>query len=153
MKLDQLHPSKYLAASDFPGPQIGVMAYINMEEMNDGVMKPILYFSNLPKGIVLNKTNAHSIGMIYGDETDAWAGQHIEVYQDHTLFQGEMKPCIRVRAPQQVPVQQAPVQPMQQTQPVQPVPQTQPVTPQAVQNAPRGFDPNVPAADTFPGDK
>ena len=64
--------------------------------------KPVLHFQGAQKGMVLNKTNANVITILYGDETDNWIGKQIELYPTQTDFRGEIVDCIRCRAPGQV---------------------------------------------------
>lgn len=63
-------------------------------------------FQETEKELVLNKTNAYAVAMMYGEETGGWMGKKIEIFPDTTLYQGKMTPCIRVRAPQGMPAAQ-----------------------------------------------
>jgi hypothetical protein len=51
--------------------------------------------------MVLNKTNASMLVSLFGDKTDNWAGQPIELFSIHTEFQGKPVEGLRVRAAQQ----------------------------------------------------
>lgn len=98
MIIDAAFPSTYLKHSDLNGRHIKlVMSTVVMEDVGDD-HKPVLYFQNAKKGLVLNKINSAAISAVYGQETDGWTGKQIEVYPDTTLFQGRPTPCIRVRA-------------------------------------------------------
>ena len=81
MKVSEMFPSKFLSASDIPmGKQVQVVIQsIEFETMNDGKQKPILYFQDKQKGMVLNVTNANKIATMHGDETQNWIGQHISI--------------------------------------------------------------------------
>ena len=61
--------------------------------------KPVLYFTDNEKGLVLNVTNSNTIADAFGYETDDWTGCRVEVYHDETFFQGKKMPCLRVRTP------------------------------------------------------
>ena len=108
MKMSQAFPTKFLSEADLrdgngePTSFNLVVSRVVMETLdtdsNDS--KPVVYFSNAQKGLVLNKTNANNIAVFLGDETDTWTGQSIEVYPATTDFQGRTVACIRVRAPQ-----------------------------------------------------
>ena len=102
MKLDDLFPSKYLKADDFTTPQTLHISGIQIEEVGQNKdRKPVLYFHETPKGIILNKTNFAIIGAIVGsDDTDHWGRHAVDLYKDMTMFAGKPTPCIRVRAPQ-----------------------------------------------------
>ncbi len=118
MNLEQMYPSKWAKAGDLQGQTIPVkITRVVMEDVgNDDGAKPVVYFEGMDKGLVLNKTNAMSIGLVHGDNTDAWAGKTIELFPAVVLFQGQNVPCIRVR-----PVAQAYAQAFAGT-PQQPAP-------------------------------
>ena len=100
MRIDAAYPSKYLKTADLGGRSVRVtIDRFEIEEVVDGDRKPCLYFAGKDKGIVLNRTNADMICSAYGEETDNWLGQVIELYPDKTRFQGKMVDCIRVRVP------------------------------------------------------
>lgn len=118
MDINQAFPSKWLSEPDLFGQNVVLtMARVSMEDIGRGEVKPILWFSDHEKGMVMNITNANMIGSIYGSETNNWTGQIIELYPTTTDFQGKIVPCIRVRqahsAPAPHPVQHPPVQPAQ----------------------------------------
>lgn len=93
-------PSKYLKEADLMGSsKIFTMTSISIEKVGDDT-KPVVYFQEEQRGLVLNKTNANSISDVHGRETDNWPGKKIELFPHTTEFQGRMAPCIRVRAPQ-----------------------------------------------------
>ena len=58
-----------------------------------------MYFQNRDKGMVLNKTNARTIGDIYGDDTDEWRERIVEVFAMKVEFNGRMVDGLRVRVP------------------------------------------------------
>ena len=98
MQLDNLYPSKWLKAGDLQGQTVPVVIIrVVMEDVGDEAGKPVAYFQNRDKGLVLNKTNAMSIGLVHGQDTDAWTGKTIELFPAVVMFQGQNVPCIRVR--------------------------------------------------------
>ncbi len=98
MNLDSLYPSKWLKAGDLQGQTVPVViTRVVMEDVGDEAGKPVAYFQNQQKGLVLNKTNAMSIGLVHGQDTDAWTGKTIELFPAVVMFQGQNVPCIRVR--------------------------------------------------------
>lgn len=100
MKLGALYPSKYMKQDDLPNPAIGVISHVAVEEMQDGEPKPVVHYSNGLKPMVLNKGNGEMICVLYGDDTDGWAGKSIEIYADPTImFGGKRTGGIRVRKP------------------------------------------------------
>lgn len=92
-------PSNYLKASDFEKPKLLTIKKF-VEEDIGGEPKPIVYFEEDQKGLVLNKVNGDSIEKISGSwETENWKGHRIVLFQSETDYQGKRVPCIRVRAP------------------------------------------------------
>ena len=118
MDITQSFPTKYLSKNDFIQPKLLIIDTVKMENVapdNQIVeMKPVLYVNGSPKGIVLNKTNADVLKLLYGSETDNWTGRQIVAYEDVTVKnpQGNVVGGIRLRPNQQAPVdfqQPAPV--------------------------------------------
>ena len=100
MNFDDLFPSKYLKASDLNSePRTALIKNIDTEKMNDGEMKPVVYFKGSSKGLVLNVTNGRVIADLYGSDTDGWVGKPIALVASTTDFQGRTVDCIRLRPP------------------------------------------------------
>lgn len=115
MNINQSFPSKYLKADgDLPdeGNLVLTMDRVDLEDVGsagDTEMKPVLYFRETDKGLVLNKTNASTISSLYSPETDEWRGKKIALFSQEVDFQGRQVLAIRVRmkkpaAPQSVAV-------------------------------------------------
>jgi hypothetical protein len=83
MKTSEMFPARYLKAGDFPTPIILTIERVDWEKMHDSdgdeVEKPVLYFKEFQKGLVLNKTNCDIIRKMYGDESDNWNGKRVTV--------------------------------------------------------------------------
>ena len=102
MRISNAFPSKYLRASDIPdGREAHVkIDRVQLESMETtGDEKPVLYFIDRKKGLVLNRTNADQIASAYGDDTESWHGQPIILFITSTSFNGRTVPCLRVRIP------------------------------------------------------
>ena len=103
MKVGAMFPSNYLKAEDIGNKKITVtMAKVELETMPQGDKeeKPVLYFRNGKKGLVLNVTNASTIAEAYGDETDGWKGKPIVLYVDKNVqYAGKRVSGIRVMVP------------------------------------------------------
>jgi hypothetical protein len=98
MKIFAAFPSKYLKAADLHDRQVqAVMQNVMMEDIGEADPKPILYFQNVPKGLVLNKTNAKVIALGYGQETDAWRDMPLILFPCMVDFRGEPVEAIRVK--------------------------------------------------------
>ena len=110
MNIGQAFPSDWLKAADLQGQSHAVrMDVVRMEDVGDPKGdKPVLHFQGKSKGLVLNKTNASTIAAAYGDETQSWHGQPLELFPSETDYQGRRVACIRVRVPAQAPAQPTP---------------------------------------------
>lgn len=60
--------------------------------------KLVVYFKEIEQGLVLNKTNGKMLVKNFGDETDAWVGQPVELYVAEVEYQGETQLGIRIRS-------------------------------------------------------
>lgn len=94
-------PSKYLKASDVEDEHPTVtIRHITREEVGQTKdVRPCIYFEEVEKGVVLNKTNATNISKMYGSETDNWIGKKVVLGTAMVDFQGESKPAIRIWPP------------------------------------------------------
>lgn len=117
--MKEMYPSKYLKADDVEeqGGEVPVLIKsVRLEEMqdNEGAKedKPVLYFNNVPKGMVLNKTNADRISAVYGDESDLWRGKPVTLYTEQVTAFGKTTNAIRLRvAKPKVQAATAPAEP------------------------------------------
>ena len=100
MKVSDAFPSEFLKAADIGQSQVKVLiSHVELREMTDGENKPVVFFQNKKKGVVLNVTNANAIAQYYGDDMDLWTGKWIVLFTMMVSFQGRMQPGIRVRIP------------------------------------------------------
>ena len=102
MRVSDLFPSRYVKAGDVIEPQLVAIRELQVEEIGQGKdaeSKPVLYFHNRQKGLVLNVTNARTIEDAYGIETDAWRGKSIELFSAKVDFKGDRVDAVRVRVP------------------------------------------------------
>ena len=95
------NPAQTRLSTDITGDTRGIIAGCTSEDVagngNAADFKPVLAFSNLERGIVLNKTNAGTIKAAYGKDTDEWVGKEVILFQMSTPFNGSDVPCIRMR--------------------------------------------------------
>ena len=69
MKISQTFPSNWLKADDIgAGRRVKCQIARVVLENIGGEDKPIMYFQGKKKGMVLNKTNAGVLAIVYGDE-------------------------------------------------------------------------------------
>jgi len=118
MKIGQMFESKYLKKEDVGNGLTLTIRDVTVEDvsMEDQPQdnKPVMYFHEMKKGMVINKTNANLVIHYLGtDDTNAWLGQQIVLFDDPTVqFKGEMTGGIRIRPVQlnQQPATQTPAQ-------------------------------------------
>ena len=96
MKMAELFPSKYLKAIDLDADEVFTMESLKQEELGDEA-KPVVYFEEIDKGLVLNRTNANMIASQHGQDTEKWAGKRITLFATEVDFRGQQTLAIRVR--------------------------------------------------------
>lgn len=99
VNINEEFPSKYLKSADLQGNMVKVKIRDVLSEQIGADRKLIMYFQGKDKGMVLNKTNARTIGDVYGDDTDSWINASIELFSMKVDFQGRMVDGLRVRVP------------------------------------------------------
>lgn len=105
MRIDKSFTSKWLRAADIEemvdeDTQTAVVGInrVAMEEIGqDEQQKPVLYFTGIDAGMVLNKTNANTLMELLGKETDDWTGKSVGLFTQEVDFQGKQVLAIRVR--------------------------------------------------------
>jgi hypothetical protein len=97
MRISEAFPSRYLRAADVKVATVCTIRGVVMEQLMDGKSKPVIYFNNAQKGLVLNKTNASRIADVLGDDTSSWLGKEVMLDVETVPFRGEAVPAIRVR--------------------------------------------------------
>ena len=99
----QQFDSDYLEAAHLDGDvelEISEVLARKTKKAKDGKLidKPILLFKGAKRGLVLNKTNAKVIALMFGNRMDSWAGKKILIYPTTCkAFGSDNTPCIRVR--------------------------------------------------------
>ena len=64
--------------------------------------KPVLYFERTQKSLPLNMTGWDTLADLTGEENpQKWIGFRVELFATTTEVRGEIKPCVRMRAPEQ----------------------------------------------------
>jgi hypothetical protein len=102
---NDVFPSKYLKAADLNGRPLTLeIKSAPLEVLNgpDGKQdqKTVLYFTNTPKKMPLNRVNWDAVVDVTGEvDSDNWVGHKIEVYPTTTQMGGKTVDCIRIRTP------------------------------------------------------
>lgn len=104
MKIDQLFPRKYATGSDLNGKAYTfTVAGVAMEEVHTipnkpAESKPVLYFKETHKGIILTRPLAMQIAQFLNStETDSWTGKKIQIYPEPLTVAGQPRIAIRAR--------------------------------------------------------
>jgi hypothetical protein len=96
--------SSYLTKEDFPRPALGTIAKLTQETFKDdsgaSETKWCMHFEEFDRGMILNKTNIRLVASILGNDTNAWMGRQIVIYNDPNVsFGGRTVGGLRLRAP------------------------------------------------------
>jgi hypothetical protein len=94
-------PSKYIKVEDLNGRPLVVTVARVADELvgQDKDDKNVVYFREITKGLVLNRTNGESIAELANSEdVDDWPGARLQLYPAKTKYGGKTTPCIRVEA-------------------------------------------------------
>lgn len=59
--------------------------------------KPILFFKESKRPLILNKTNAAALAKVFGRETDQWTGKAVELFAETVKAFGKVHNAARVR--------------------------------------------------------
>jgi hypothetical protein len=112
MKLSEVFTSNYLKAADLKGkePTATISRVVYEQVGQEKETRLVMYFDKVKKGMVLNKTNAMTVGVDYGDDTDAWTGRQVTLYTAWVDFQGRSTQAIRLRIPATTAVPSAPAE-------------------------------------------
>ncbi len=113
-------PGKYWQAFELEGKDLTVTITRIVGEEVEGeegrkARKPVIYTSELPRPIVLNKTNAKTLIALYGADYRQWVGKRFVMYPTMVKFGREDVEAIRFR-------KKVPPAPQQRTErPVKPI--------------------------------
>jgi hypothetical protein len=111
MKRSDAFPSQYLSSADIAGREVRVIIeHIAQETVgmdDDQRQKPVMYFKNGTKGLVLNATNWDTLAGSYGEESDDWIGKPVTLHVERVLYKGKATQGIRMKIPPTSTVQAA----------------------------------------------
>jgi len=99
--IDEFFPSNYLRATDLGGKEHDVTIDRVESDVfeNDGrkQKKPIVFFRDNAKPLVVNKTNFQLIAKACGEDSKDWPGKSICIYPVMVSFRGKVQEAIRVK--------------------------------------------------------
>src|SRR6516225_5481126 len=92
--------SRFLKAADLKSEKKFKIKNVTEELVGEEQeKKPVLWFTNDERGLVLNKTNIRTLAGAYGDPMKDWIGKIIVVFPTMADFRGRMVDALRVRIP------------------------------------------------------
>jgi hypothetical protein len=94
--------SKYLRAEDLKADKKLRIKEVTVEVIGNGAdkeQKLTVWFTNDPRGLVLNKTNNRVLRGAFGDDVSGWKDKIVVVFPTMVEFRGKMVPGLRVRIP------------------------------------------------------
>jgi hypothetical protein len=94
--------SRFFRAEDLTQDKVLRIKSVTEEVIGQNVdqqKKLVVWFTNSPKGLVLNRTNNRAIRGAHGDDVAGWAGKLIVLYPTQADFGGQMVGALRVRIP------------------------------------------------------
>jgi hypothetical protein len=98
MKTDDVFPSRFVKATDIGDKEVTVTINRVVTEILGIDEKPVAYFKNAEKGLVLNRTNWDRIAFAAGsDDSDDWPGVRVTLFTELVTFNGRTAPAIRVK--------------------------------------------------------
>lgn len=104
MKQNDVFPSRYLKAEDLEDEltltitKVGMTIFEGQGDKPERTQKPVVYFREVPKGLVINKTNWKLIVEVTGEEdSDAWTGKQITLFTLDVDAFGDVVSAIRVK--------------------------------------------------------
>lgn len=99
-RVSEVYGGTYLTGADLAGKshRLSIEAVAVEEVGDDRERKLVVAFVGAKKNLVLNKTNASALVSAFGDDTDAWPGNTVELFTVPVNFNGRTYDGIRVRA-------------------------------------------------------
>ena len=93
---------KYFKAQDITAEKKLKVKAVTEEEIGvgkDKEKKLVVWFTNDPRGLVLNRVNNRTLRGAFGDPVSGWIGKIIIAFPTQDEFRGRMVPVIRLRIP------------------------------------------------------
>jgi hypothetical protein len=105
MRTNEVFPSKFLKAEDelFDGGDVvATIKSVELESLKSRERgeesKPVMYFKDLPKGLILNKTNWGICEKLFGsDDSDDWRGERVALTTVEVDAFGDVVKAIRIK--------------------------------------------------------
>jgi hypothetical protein len=105
MKRSDAFPSRYVNKDDVQTPVMATIDTVRFDTIQgrsggEDEDKPVVYFRDNVKPMILNNTNWTTLEDTYGPESDDWTGKTIELYCDPgVMYGGKRMGGVRIRIP------------------------------------------------------
>ena len=99
-KVSEMIQSKFLRKEDVEDDLIVTVKDCRLEDMpgDGGEQRWVLFFRELPKGLVLNSTTIRVLEKAFGNDSDDWIGKRVTLYVDPNVsFRGQVVGGLRIR--------------------------------------------------------
>lgn len=96
--MTELAPSPHLEAADLEGDTVLTIKGWEKHPVGpEEQIKGVIYFEEVERGLVVNKTNRVILQHLFGRYIDEIIGKQVTIYPTETQFQGKLVPCIRIK--------------------------------------------------------
>lgn len=96
--ISELAPSPHLEAADLEDDTVVTIKSWERHEVGpDKVIKGVIYFEEMERGFVINKTNRVILQALFGRYVEDMIGKQITIYPTECQFEGKMVPCLRIK--------------------------------------------------------
>lgn len=96
MNISSVLPSHFYRTCDIRFCELKLqISHVGMVDLGSE-HKPILYFEDRDKGLLLDNINAKAIAEEYGPDTNEWEGRVISLFVTERAPLDDERPCIRV---------------------------------------------------------
>lgn len=96
--MSELAPSPHLEAADLDGDMVlTIKSWQHNDVGPEKVTKAVIYFEEVERGLVVNKTNRVVLQHLFGRYVDDMIGKRITLHATECQFQGKLVPCLRIR--------------------------------------------------------
>lgn len=113
MLRNELVPSTYLSATDFPAPEVVTVEKVSQDFVGQGTdrdFKTLIKFAEKDKVYICNKTALNFCFDHLADDSDSWIGKQVQIITPMIEYQGKSKPAIRLStAPELETLAEAPL--------------------------------------------
>lgn len=80
MDYETLYPGRFIRAADLKGQDVTLTFKSIAAEEIDGKTKAVCSFEGTKKQLVLNRTNAEAVKLMFGRETNDWLGKRVTFF-------------------------------------------------------------------------